>query len=138
MKILTVLGARPQFIKAATVSRAIRDWNAQPPGAGIVEVIVHTGQHFDANMSEVFFDELEIPRPDYNLEIAGLAHGAMTGRMLEGLESLIVRETPDWVLVYGDTNSTLAGALAAVKCQVPVAHVDTFFVLRSSFFVLRS
>ncbi|KAA6184823.1 UDP-N-acetylglucosamine 2-epimerase (non-hydrolyzing) [Thiohalocapsa marina] len=118
MKLLTILGARPQFIKAATVSRAIQARD------DIDEIIVHTGQHFDANMSEVFFDQLDIPRPQHNLGIAGLSHGAMTGRMLEGIEALIQQERPDWVLVYGDTNSTLAGALAASKLHVPVAHVE--------------
>jgi UDP-GlcNAc3NAcA epimerase len=118
LKILTVLGARPQFIKAATVSRAIRARD------DMKEIIVHTGQHFDANMSDVFFEQLDIPRPHHNLRIAGLSHGAMTGRMLEGIEKLIQSEKPDWVLVYGDTNSTLAGALAAVKLHVPVAHVE--------------
>ena len=118
MNILTILGARPQFIKAATVSRAIRAHD------GIREIIVHTGQHFDANMSDVFFDQLDIPRPDHHLGIASLSHGAMTGRMLEGIETLIQQEQPDWVLVYGDTNSTLAGALAAAKLHVPVAHVE--------------
>lgn len=118
MKILTILGARPQFIKAATVSRAIKEHN------DIKEIIIHTGQHFDGNMSDVFFDELDIPRPHYNLQIAGLNHGAMTGRMLEGIEKLILKENPHWVLVYGDTNSTLAGALAATKLGIPVAHVE--------------
>jgi UDP-GlcNAc3NAcA epimerase len=118
MKILTTLGARPQFIKAATVSRAIKARN------DIEEVIVHTGQHFDANMSDIFFEQLDIPRPHHNLHIAGLGHGAMTGRMLEGMETLIKQEKPDWVLVYGDTNSTLAGALAAAKLHIPVAHVE--------------
>ena len=113
MKLLTVVGARPQFIKASAVSSAIRKANLE--GAAIREIIVHTGQHFDANMSEVFFEELSIPRPDYNLNIAGLSHGAMTGRMLEGVESVLMQERPDMVLVYGDTNSTLAGALAAAK-----------------------
>jgi UDP-GlcNAc3NAcA epimerase len=124
MKIFTVIGARPQFIKAATVSRAIRAHNAAGQGTPIHEVICHTGQHFDANMSDVFFDQLDIPRPDHHLGIASLSHGAMTGRMLEGLETLIQQEHPDWVLVYGDTNSTLAGALAASKLHVPVAHVE--------------
>lgn len=118
MKILTVLGARPQFIKAATVSRAIANYE------DIEEIIVHTGQHFDANMSDIFFDQLDIPRPQYNLHIAGLSHAAMTGRMLECIETLIKKEHPDWVLVYGDTNSTLAGALAAAKLHVRVAHVE--------------
>ena len=118
IKILTILGARPQFIKAATVSRAIQARD------DIEEIIVHTGQHFDANMSEVFFEQLDIPKPHHNLGIASLGHGAMTGRMLEHIEALIQQEQPDWVLVYGDTNSTLAGALAASKLQVPVAHVE--------------
>ena len=117
-KILTILGARPQFIKAATVSRAIRERD------NIEEIIVHTGQHFDANMSDVFFDQLDIPQPQHNLGIAGLSHGAMTGRMLEGIEALIQQERPDWLLVYGDTNSTLAGALAAAKLHIPIAHVE--------------
>ena len=117
-KILTVIGARPQFIKAATVSRAVarRD--------GLREVIVHTGQHFDANMSDIFFDELAIPKPDHHLGIGGGSHGAMTGRQLEAIERVLLDEKPDWVLVYGDTNSTLAGALAAVKLHIPVAHVE--------------
>lgn len=118
VKVLTILGARPQFIKAATVSRAFRERD------DIREVIVHTGQHFDANMSDVFFEQLDIPKPHYNLGIASLGHGAMTGRMLEKSEQLIQEEKPDWVLVYGDTNSTLAGALAASKLHVPVAHVE--------------
>ncbi len=117
MKIVTVIGARPQFVKAATVSRALLK-------NGIEEVIVHTGQHHDQNMSQVFFDEMEIPTPHYNLEIQGLNHGAMTGRMLEKIEEVLVKEKPDYVLVYGDTNSTLAGALAAVKLHIPVAHVE--------------
>ena len=118
MKILTVVGARPQFIKAATLSRVIESM------PDVEEIIVHTGQHFDKNMSDVFFDEMRIPRPDYNLEISSLSHGAMTGRMLEAVENIIVDERPDWVLVYGDTNSTLAGALAASKLRVKVAHVE--------------
>ncbi|WP_291991147.1 UDP-N-acetylglucosamine 2-epimerase (non-hydrolyzing) [Candidatus Accumulibacter sp. ACC007] len=120
MKILTVVGARPQFIKAAAVSRVIRDQYA----GRIEEVLVHTGQHYDANMSKIFFDELDIPKPKYNLEISGGHHGAMTGRMLEALENTLLRELPDWVLIYGDTNSTLAGALAAAKLHIPVAHVE--------------
>jgi len=124
LKILTIVGARPQFIKAASVSRAICDYNKSKLQVSIEEVIVHTGQHFDANMSKAFFDQLDIPRPAYNLGVAGLDHGAMTGRMLEGIETLIKREKPDWVLVYGDTNSTLAGALAASKLHVSVAHVE--------------
>lgn len=125
-KIVTVVGARPQFIKAAVVSRAIREHNMQA-GAGsstIKEIIVHTGQHFDDNMSKVFFDEMDIPKPDYNLAINSTTHGAMTGRMLEKIEEILIKEKPDWVLVYGDTNSTLAGALAASKLHIPVAHVE--------------
>jgi UDP-GlcNAc3NAcA epimerase len=119
-KIVTIVGARPQFIKAAAVSRAIRNEFAHQ----VTEVLVHTGQHYDANMSEVFFEELDIPRPKYNLEISGGQHGAMTGRMLEAVEKVLLDETPDWVLIYGDTNSTLAGALSAVKLHIPVAHVE--------------
>ncbi|MCO8162102.1 UDP-N-acetylglucosamine 2-epimerase (non-hydrolyzing) [Pseudomonas sp. 21LCFQ010] len=118
-KVLTIVGARPQFIKAAAVSREI----LRHPGR-IEEVMVHTGQHYDPNMSQVFFDELQIPAPRYNLEIGGGSHGAMTGRMLEGIERILVDEQPDWVLIYGDTNSTLAGALAAAKLHIPVAHVE--------------
>lgn len=118
VKILTILGARPQFIKAATVSRMIAERD------DIEEIIVHTGQHFDANMSDVFFEQLDIPKPHHKLGVANLGHGAMTGRMLERIEELIDRERPDWVLVYGDTNSTLAGALAAAKLNVPLAHVE--------------
>lgn len=120
MKIVTVVGARPQFIKAAAVSRVIRsDYVGQ-----IDEVLVHTGQHYDDNMSKVFFDELGIPHPKYNLEISGGQHGAMTGRMLESVENVLLQEKPDWLLIYGDTNSTLAGALAAAKLHIPVAHVE--------------
>jgi len=118
MKILTVIGARPQFIKAATVSRQVALYD------DITEVIVHTGQHYDTNMSDIFFDELSIPRPDHYLGIGGGSHGAMTGRQLEAIETVLLNEKPDVVLVYGDTNSTLAGALAAVKLHIPVAHVE--------------
>ncbi len=118
MKILTVIGARPQFIKAAPVSCAFA---AQ---TGATEVLVHTGQHFDTNMSDVFFDELGIPAPAHNLGIGGGTHGQNTGRMIEGLEGLMKAEAPDWVLVYGDTDSTLAGTIAAVKLHIPVAHVE--------------
>lgn len=119
MKILTIVGARPQFVKAAAVSRAIRN-----AGDGVTEVMIHTGQHFDANMSDLFFQELDIPKPAYHLDIHGGNHGQMTGRMLEAIETIILQEKPNWVLVYGDTNSTLAGALAAAKLHVPVAHVE--------------
>lgn len=119
-KILTIVGARPQFIKAAAVSRAL----AERFSSAMTEVMVHTGQHYDGNMSQVFFDELSIPKPKYNLEISGGNHGEMTGRMLGGIEKVILEERPDYVLIYGDTNSTLAGALAAAKLHVPVAHVE--------------
>jgi len=118
MKILTILGARPQFVKAAALSR---EFSKRPE---IKEVIVHTGQHFDHKMSDIFFEEMSIPKPNYFLDINGVSHGAMTGRMLEAIEQVILSEKPDCVLVYGDTNSTLAGALAAVKLHVPVAHVE--------------
>lgn len=118
MKIITVVGARPQFIKAATLSRVLRKQDR------VNELLLHTGQHFDANMSAVFFDELDIPNPDFNLEINGGGHGEMTGKMLSGIEQVLLEEKPNWVLIYGDTNSTLAGALAAVKLHIPIAHVE--------------
>lgn len=120
MKILTVVGARPQFIKAAAISRTIRARYSSL----IEEVLVHTGQHFDHNMSEVFFEELGIPAPKYHLGVSGGTHGAMTGRMLASIEEALLTERPDWVLVYGDTNSTLAAALAAAKLHIPIAHVE--------------
>jgi UDP-GlcNAc3NAcA epimerase len=127
MKIVTIIGARPQFIKAAVVSRAISDLNKQittNPLPEINEVIVHTGQHYDRNMSDVFFEEMDIPKPDYFLDINGLSHGAMTGQMLEKIESVLIEEKPDIVMVYGDTNTTLAGALAAAKLHIAIAHVE--------------
>jgi UDP-GlcNAc3NAcA epimerase len=124
MKIVTIVGARPQFIKAAVVFRAIAEHNKLVGGQLITEVIVHTGQHYDRNMSDVFFEEMHIPRPDYFLDVHGLSHGAMTGQMIEKIEKVLFKEKPDLVLVYGDTNSTFAGALAAVKLHVPVAHVE--------------
>lgn len=119
-KIVSVVGARPQFIKAAAVSRVIQADYADR----LQEVLVHTGQHYDGNMSSVFFEELSIPKPVYHLGISGGSHGAMTGRMLQALEGVLEQERPDWMLIYGDTNSTLAAALAAVKMHIPVAHVE--------------
>ncbi len=142
MKIVTILGARPQFIKAGTVSRAIIQYNQSLVDGFslletekqkeletrnqklITELIVHTGQHYDANMSDIFFEEMKIPKPNYNLNINSLGHGAMTGQMLEKIEEVLLKEKPDWVMVYGDTNSTLAGALAASKLHIKVAHVE--------------
>lgn len=118
MKILTVIGARPQFVKAAALNREFAKHS------DIEEILVHTGQHFDANMSDIFFDEMEIPKPKYNLDINSVGHGAMTGRMLEGIEEILLKEKPDLLLVYGDTNSTIAGALAAKKLHIKVAHVE--------------
>jgi UDP-GlcNAc3NAcA epimerase len=117
-KILTIIGARPQFVKAAAISRAFIEQG------DIEEIIVHTGQHFDANMSDIFFEEMNIPAPNYNLNINSLGHGAMTGRMLEEIEKIILKENPDFVMVFGDTNSTLAGALAAKKLHIKVIHVE--------------
>lgn len=116
MKILTVIGARPQFIKAAAVSNKLRE-NHQ-------EILIHTGQHYDNNMSDIFFEELEIPKPNYNLNIGSGNHGYQTGKMLEELEKIYLSESPDIVLVYGDTNSTLAAALAASKLLIPIAHIE--------------
>lgn len=125
MKILTVVGARPQFVKAAVVSRAIAAWNKQTGGkAELAEVLAHTGQHYDESMSAVFFRELDIPPPAHQLAVGSGPHGQQTGRMLEGLERVMQEEQPDLVLVYGDTNSTLAGALAASKLHIPIAHVE--------------
>jgi len=124
MKIITIVGARPQFVKAAVVSRAIEEHNKINQDNTIHELIVHTGQHFDANMSDVFFNQMNIPKPHYHLEINSLSHGAMTGRMIEKIEEVLLKEKPDWVLVYGDTNSTIAGALAAKKLHIKLAHVE--------------
>jgi UDP-GlcNAc3NAcA epimerase len=118
VKILTILGARPQFIKAGTVSREIKKHT------GINEVIVHTGQHYDTNMSDVFFEEMKIPEPNYFLGVGGSSHGAMTGQMMEKIEEVVISEKPDCMLVYGDTNSTLAGSLVASKLHIKLAHVE--------------
>jgi UDP-GlcNAc3NAcA epimerase len=120
MKIITIIGARPQIIKSAAISRAIRNHFSTE----IKEIIVHTGQHYDENMSEVFFDELSIPRPNYNLNVGSGSHGAQTARMLEGIENIILSEKPDALVVYGDTNSTVAGGLAASKLDVPLVHIE--------------
>jgi UDP-GlcNAc3NAcA epimerase len=124
MKIATVVGARPQFIKAAVVSRAITAYNARAGKESLTETIIHTGQHYDDNMSGIFFREMQIPQPAYHLGISESRHGRMTGQMLAAIEDVLLLERPDVTLVYGDTNSTLAGALAAVKLHVPVAHVE--------------
>lgn len=120
MRVITVVGARPQFVKAAVVSQYFK----ANPDVGIEETVIHTGQHFDNNMSGIFFDQLGMPAPKFNLGISSATHGAMTGRMLEGIEQILLQEKPDALLVYGDTNSTLAGALAAVKLGIPLAHVE--------------
>lgn len=122
LKIVSVIGARPQFIKAAVISRAIQKCNEKRNV--IQEIIIHSGQHYDDNMSQIFFSEMRIPYPDYHLGIGGGTHGAMTGRMLEKVEEIVMKEKPDCVLVYGDTNSTLAGALAAAKLNIRIAHVE--------------
>lgn len=116
MRVLTVVGARPQFIKAAVVSHVLRERHS--------EILVHTGQHYDYNMSEQFFEELDIPHPDYNLGISGGTHAQMTGQMMIAIEEVLIKEHPDWLLVYGDTNSTLAAALAAAKLHIPICHVE--------------
>lgn len=118
MKILTILGARPQFIKAGSVSREIAKHNE------LQEIIVHTGQHYDTNMSDVFFEEMKINKPNYYLGIGGKSHGAMTGQMIEMIEEVALKEKPDWIMVYGDTNSTLAGAIVASKLLIKLAHVE--------------
>lgn len=124
MKIATIIGARPQFIKAAAISRAIAGHNRKNSLPVIEEILIHTGQHYDDDMSAIFFRELEIPEPKYNLNIGSDSHGRQTGRMLVAIEEVLLKEKPDWVLIYGDTNSTLAGALAAAKLHIRIAHVE--------------
>ena len=124
MKIATIIGARPQFIKAAAISRAIAGHNRSNSAPVIEEILVHTGQHYDDDMSAIFFRELEIPEPKYNLNIGSGSHGWQTGRMLMAIEEVLLKEKPDWVLIYGDTNSTLAGALAAAKLHIRISHVE--------------
>lgn len=116
MKVVTVVGARPQFIKAAVVSHELRKRHS--------EILIHTGQHYDYNMSQQFFEELDIPQPDYNLGISGGTHAQMTAKMMVGIEEILQKETPDWLLLYGDTNSTLAAALASAKLHIPICHVE--------------
>ena len=122
IKIVTIVGARPQFIKAAAVCRAIQEFNKKK--RRILEVLVHTGQHYDYLMNGIFFEELDLPKPDYHLEVGSASHGKQTGLMLERIEEVLEKERPEVILVYGDTNSTLAGALAAAKMNIPVAHVE--------------
>lgn len=120
LKFITIVGARPQFIKAAAISRVIKSEYA----GQVQEIIIHTGQHYDHNMSDVFFDELEITKPQYKLNIGSASHGAQTGDMIKAIEEVLVIEKPDFVILYGDTNSTLAGAIAASKIHIPVAHIE--------------
>jgi UDP-GlcNAc3NAcA epimerase len=118
IKVVTILGARPQFIKAGSLSREIAKYKE------ITEVIIHTGQHYDSNMSDIFFEEMQIPKPNYFLGIGGKSHGAMTGQMIEKIEEVVLKEKPDWIVVYGDTNSTLAGAIVASKLHIKLAHIE--------------
>ena len=123
MKLLSIVGARPQFIKLAPLLQAIESYN-QKNGALLQHLTVHTGQHYDSNMSDIFFEELEMPHADVNLGVGSGAHGKQTGKMLEGIEEILLAEKPDWLVIFGDTNSTVAGALAAAKLHIPVAHIE--------------
>jgi len=120
IKLLTIVGARPQIIKAAALSRAIKNKFSDK----IIEVIVHTGQHYDKDMSKIFFDQLEIPKPKYNLDIGSASHGKQTALMIQGIENILIKEKPNFLILYGDTNSTLAGAIAASKIYIPIAHIE--------------
>ena len=120
MKILTIIGARPQFIKAASLSRYIK----KTPDIDVKEIILHTGQHYDNNMSDDFFSELGIPIPDYNLGVGSDTHAQQTAKMMMGIEDIVLREWPDFILIYGDTNSTIAGAIVGAKLHIPVVHVE--------------
>jgi UDP-GlcNAc3NAcA epimerase len=120
LKIVTVVGARPQIIKAAALSRAIRNFFSTE----IEEIIIHTGQHYDANMSQVFFEELGIPDPHINLNIGSASHGKQTAQMIQDIEKILVSEKPDFLVLFGDTNSTLAGAIAASKIHIPIVHIE--------------
>jgi UDP-GlcNAc3NAcA epimerase len=124
MKITTIIGARPQFIKAAAISRYIAEYNRNNPSNKVEEILIHTGQHYDDGMSAIFFRELEIPEPKHNLNIGSGSHGNQTGKMLIAIEEVLIKEKPDYVLIYGDTNSTLAGAIVAAKLHIPIAHVE--------------
>lgn len=123
-KLVVIVGARPQFIKAAAMSRGIQAWNQEFQGKRFVEVLVHTGQHYDYELSQSFFEELDIPRPHVNLNVKSGSHGVQTAKIMMGLEALMQEQSPDWVIVFGDTNSTLAGVLSAAKLNIPVAHVE--------------
>ena len=123
-KLLIIVGARPQFIKAAAMSWAIQAWNSQPDRPGFEEIIIHTGQHYDYDLSQSFFDELAIPNPHFNLNVKSASHAVQTAKMMMALEALMQDIGPDWVIVFGDTNSTLAGVLSAAKLKIPIAHVE--------------